>query len=67
MKSYQFKLREVEVTTPIATTKRLDILHIGEYDKTGKWLRWVPKEEFFFMASKRHLQFIPKEEAAQLL
>jgi hypothetical protein len=66
MKTYRFTLKEVEKTTPIGTTKKLEILHIGEYAQDGKWLRWVPKDEFFFMASKRGLQFIPKQEG-QLL
>jgi hypothetical protein len=66
MKTYRFTLKEVEKTTPIGTTKKLEILHIGEYAEDGKWLRWVPKDEFFFMASKRGLQFIPKQEG-QLL
>jgi hypothetical protein len=66
MKTYRFTLKEVEKTNPIGTTKKLEILHIGEYAEDGKWLRWVPKDEFFFMASKRGLQFIPKQEG-QLL
>lgn len=61
-RQYQFKLREVEVQTPLSVVKKLEILHIGEYDSDGKWLRWVPKEEFFFMASKRFLKFMTKQE-----
>jgi hypothetical protein len=52
---FKFKLCKRQVDNGFATVEKLDILHIGEYDESGKWLRWVPKDEFFKLASENFL------------
>jgi hypothetical protein len=48
------------VDTPVGVKHRLDILHIGMYEK-GKWVKWVNKDEFLKQAENKPLQFVETE------
>jgi hypothetical protein len=52
---YKLKLCKRQVDNGFSTTEKLDILHVGEYDENGKWIRWMPKEEFFTLASENFI------------
>jgi hypothetical protein len=58
--TYKFRLVSREVDTPVGVKHRLDILHIGMYEK-GKWVKWVNKDEFLKQAENKPLQFVETE------